>query len=339
MIKKLIIKGKKPFKECHASTVVELDTGIFLVVWFGGSKEGRNDVAIWGAKNQDKEWSEPRLLAKVNKQPHWNPVLFKGSGKELFLYFKEGKNCSHWKTWVMSSTDNGWSWTSPKPLVAGNRGGRGPVKNKCIELSDGTWLAPASSEIGWWKPFVDRSEDKGKTWERSNFVPMDRVLVGKDKKGRDVKFQAIQPSLWESTPGNVHMLLRTSSGKICRSDSSDNGRTWCKIYKTSLPNNNSGIDIVKLSNKKLLLAFNPVGEDWGDRWPLTLALSENNGESWGAMLDIETEPNREYSYPAIISTKDGGAAVTYTWGRENIGFVKLTPSEINSKLKDVLTTY
>ncbi|WP_052737040.1 exo-alpha-sialidase [Paenibacillus algorifonticola] len=40
------------------------------------------------------------------------------------------------------------------------------------------------------------------------------------------------------------MLLRSTEGFIFRSDSNDDGRTWCQAYPTPLPNNNSGIDVV-----------------------------------------------------------------------------------------------
>ena len=43
--------------------------------------------------------------------------------------------------------------------MPGDRGGRGPVKNKVIVLSDGTWLAGASLEPDAWDVFVDRSGD------------------------------------------------------------------------------------------------------------------------------------------------------------------------------------
>ncbi len=333
MIKELILKEPKPFKECHASTVLELDNGSFLSAWFGGSREGGNDVAIWGAERAGGAWSGPKLLAKVNGQPHWNPVLFRGSGREIQLFFKVGKDCRYWQTWIMSSMDNGKNWSTPKKLVPGNLGGRGPVKNKCLELSDGTWLAPASSEIGWWQAFVDISKDQGETWKRSGFVPMDKKILGINEFGEEVPFQVIQPSLWESDSGQVHMLLRSSTGKICRSDSYDKGLTWTKVYEGDLLNNNSGIDLTKLSNGKLLLAFNPVSKNWGKRWPMTLALSEDDGESWDTKIDIEIEPDREYSYPAVIATRDGGAAITYTWGRKNIAFVKLTARDLDSNFK------
>ncbi len=114
------------------------------------------------------------------------------------------------------------------------------------------------------------------------------------------------------------MLMRSSCGRVCRSDSDDGGGTWSPVRKTELPNNNSGVDLAKLDDGTLVLAYNPVSGDWAGRTPLSLALSTDDGETWTRRLDIETGEAR-YSYPAIIPTPDG-IAMTYTWRRERIAF-------------------
>lgn len=326
MIREFICKDPE-FQECHASTIIALPRGEYLASWFAGTKEGNNDVYIVTCRRTKSGWKKPVKVAKVKNLPHWNPVLHYHN-KEVTLFFKVGKNCSHWKTWVMRSADNGRTWTMPEELVAGNIGGRGPVKNKCIVLSDGTWLAPASSEIGVWQSFVDRSCDNGRTWERTRFIPQDRHKLGIDKDGNDFFYGTIQPALWESEPGKVHMLMRSNCGKICRSDSNDNGFSWSRVYETSLKNNNSGIDLDKLKNGTLLMAHNPSGKNWGPRWPMRISISTDNGKSWKKLIDTETVKKHEFSYPAVLATNDGGAVVTYTWDRKNIVFVKFDVNEI-----------
>jgi len=130
----------------------------------------------------------------------------------------------------------------------------------------------------------------------------------------------IQPTLWESTPGNVHMLARSGAGAICRSDSKDYGKTWTALTKTNLPNPNSGIDLTKLPGGVLALAYNPDTIDYGARAPLLLALSYDNGKTWPDQLTIEAgNKDDEFSYPAVISFGDT-IAMTYTWQRKNIAF-------------------
>lgn len=71
----------------------------------------------------------------------------------------------------MESEDEGHTFSEPQELVPGDIGGRGPVKNKPIRLSDGTVLAPGSLEGELWDGFVDISKDDCRTWERSDLVP------------------------------------------------------------------------------------------------------------------------------------------------------------------------
>jgi len=297
--------------QVHASTLVRLPDGTFLAAWFGGTKEGHNDVAIWGTHGGAGGWSEPLCWAKVCDLPHWNPVLHQGPDGEVTLFFKVGADCAGWTTWVRRSRDGGASWSPAEVLVPGDRDGRGPAKNKPILLSDGTLLAPGSREAdGLWRVFVDRSRDGGRTWSASDEVALDRsAMAGAG---------AIQPTLWESEPGWVHMLVRTSCGWVCRSDSGDGGVTWSPLRKTALPSNNSGLDVARDAGGRLLLALNPVGGNWAARTPLSLLESDDNGTTWNPLAELETDPG-EYSYPSVVATPHGFAG-TYTWKRETIVF-------------------
>jgi predicted neuraminidase len=303
----------RPFPQCHASTLVHTGGDQFIVAWFGGTHEKHDDVGIWLSKGKPGAWSAPVEIAKLREDPHWNPVLFKAPSGEIILYFKVGRTIDAWETWYMVSADDGKTWSAAKELVPGDKGGRGPVRNKLIILSDGTWLAPASDEKkGAWNAFVDRSEDGGKTWHQTPFLKLNRETV----PGEGV----IQPTLWESSPGKVHMLLRSSAGVICRSDSEDYGKTWSPVYKTNLPNPNSGIDLTRMADGTLALLYNRDGKNWGARRPISLALSRDNGVTWPETVDLETgKEGDEFSYPAIISLGDT-IALTYTWKRQRIAF-------------------
>ena len=307
-----IFGDDRPFRECHASTLIRLDDGNFLIAWFGGTKEKNPDVGIWLSKGKPGKWSAPQQVAKIRGDAHWNPVLFSDGKGTVYLYFKVGKEIPTWETWVITSKNGGATWSEPFELVKGDYGGRGPVRNKPIILSDGSWLAGASHEEGLWSVFVDRSEDHGKTWTTTPYIILDRSQFN----GLGV----IQPTLWESSPGNVHMLVRSTNGKIYRSDSKDYGKTWCAFYATDMPNNNSGVDLVKLPNGTLALVYNPVSGNWASRASLNVAISHDNGLTWPKTVALENDSDRsEYSYPAIISYSNR-VALTYTWKRQRIVF-------------------
>ncbi len=320
-----IFEDDRPFAECHASTLVEAANGHIVCAWFAGKHEKNPDVGIWISQYDGKSWTKPFELAKIEETAHWNPVLFRDAENTISLFFKVGLDPMRWRTYWCKSKDNGNTWSTPEKLVIGDAGGRGPVKNKAILLSDGAWLAPASTEVkngrtGIWRSFADRSEDKGKTWVRSR----DFVIPSNGAP----EFQGvgcIQPTFWESEPGKVHALMRTGAGVVWRADSEDGGKTWSEISAIDLPNNNSGLDAVKLDDGRVLLVLNPVGKTWGKRTPLDLAVSSDNGNTWRSIAHLEDNPG-EYSYPGIVKTKNG-VSLCYTWKRQRVRYWNI-PSEL-----------
>ena len=305
---------KLPTGNCHASTVLPLENGEVLASWFGGEKEGKDDVDIWVARRTADGWLPAERISADLDMPHWNPVLFKTNDNTVWLFFKVGKKISIWQTYFCTSTDNGKTWSTPKELVPGDEtGGRGPVKNKPIYLSDGTVLAPASSEQPDWLCFMDISKDNCKTWEKQQIIPA--------KKINGVPAKLIQPTVWESEPGKVHALLRSARGHLYRSDSDDYGVTWSRAYPTKLKNPNSGVDVTQLSDGTLILISNPASRNWGVRAPLTLMQSKDNGETWEEILVLEKRRDKddEFSYPAIVAVGKK-LYMTYTYQREKIAY-------------------
>lgn len=313
--KEFIVDKNLPTPSSHASTLIDMDNGEILAAWFGGKHEKSDDVDIWYARRNSRGWSKPERITAAEDIPHWNPVLFKNDDGSIVLFFKVGKTIQDWQTYYSVSYDCARTWTEPVELVEGDEsGGRGPVKNKAIRLKSGRIVAPSSCEKNKdWRSFVDISDDNMKTWEKTDFVERPKrynKVVG-----------MIQPTLWESEPDKVHMLLRTNSRYVYRSDSEDGGKTWCKAYKTGLFNNNSGIDVAQLDDGRLFLVSNPVKENWGERTPLTVVCSEDNGYTWDMGVVLETSPG-EYSYPGVI-VRGNELLITYTWNRKKIVFAKV----------------
>lgn len=311
---KELIFTEKPTDSCHASTVLPLSGDRVVAAWFAGTAEGADDVNILTCVRTADGWGVPVRVSADPETPHWNPVLFDLNDGRIILFFKVGKKIPMWKTYFCISTD-GVNWSEPQELVPGDiSGGRGPVKNKPLRLRSGRVIAPASDERNaLWVCFADISDDDCKTWNRRPTVPTKSV--------KSFYVPMIQPTLWQSDDGAVHMLTRTQRGRIYRSDSYDEGESWCRAYRTALPNNNSGIDLVRAQNGKIYLVYNPVGKNWGARSPLDLAVSEDGGESFKQLLRLESGEG-EFSYPAITEL-DGSLHITYTYKREYIAYWKI----------------
>jgi predicted neuraminidase len=98
---------------------------------------------------------------------------------------------------------------------------------------------------------------------------------------------------------------------------------------TALPNPNSGIDGVTLSDGRHLLVYNHTirgGPSPRGREMLNVAVSED-GARWKAALVPEREAG-EFSYPAVIQTGEGLVHATYTWKRARIRHVVIDPTKL-----------
>ena len=309
-----------PFPSCHASTIEETKDGL-IASWFGGTAEKDPDVGIWVSRFSDGKWTIPVEVAngvqhKNLRYPSWNPVLF-NTGTEMKLFYKVGPNCSDWWGEVISSSDNGNTWSNSSRLPEGIWG---PIKNKPVRLSNGDLLCPSSTETKGWRVHMEISSDMGLSWERTG------ALNNGKEQG------AIQPTILIHPNGKLQILNRSRGKMILSSWSSDNGRTWSEFEESQLPNNNSGIDAVTLKDGRHILIYNHIKGNWGGRNILNLAVSED-GINWdaGVLLENDPDPDTEYSYPAVIQTNDGMVHITYTWNRKLIKHVVVDPSKIKTK--------
>lgn len=343
MFKEFVMENN-PTAFCHASTIIKLRTGEYMCCWFGGTHEGNPDVAIYSSRKTDLGWTAPQKLAD-GVEANWNPVLFYREDGTLQLFYKEGQKIAEWKTFTRLSEDDGITWSEPVELVAGDTsGGRGPVRNKPIRLSTGRILAGGSTEHGIWQAFADISDDNCSSWHKSSDIKIANLVYREGEKTAEssiaVSAQSffgrgvIQPSLWEDEQGLVHMLLRSSEGFVYRSDSHDKGLSWSNAYPLTLPNNNSGLDLVQAPfDGELYLLCNPVAANWGVRSPMSLFRSTDNGCTWEKLYDLATEKS-EFSYPAIIADMEG-LTMTFTWKRENIVCFHISKEELKPSSKNI----
>lgn len=183
-----------------------------------------------------------------------------------------------------------------------------------------------------WESFYALSADDGLSWTRTAPLGINlaaETAIDRDHRRIQVSEQSyanrgvIQPTLWEDRQGVVHMYTRSSESAIYHAQSFDGGVTWTALRATSLPNNNSGIDLLNPGSDELILACNPVASNWGPRTPLALLFSPDNGAHWERALNVETADG-EYAYPSLIAGEaTDEILLSYTHNRRHIALLTL----------------
>ena len=322
LVKEEFVFTQSSFPESHASTICETTRGL-VVAWFGGTKEKDKDVGIWVSYHDGSGWSAPKEWANGiqyvgHRHPCWNPVLFQPPGDApTLLFFKVGPDPAHWWGEMMVSYDRGRTFRERRRLPESIDG---PVRCKPILLDDNTLLSGSSTEHDGWRVHFEKiglvdGQPEG-VWKRIG------PINSKDT------FNAIQPTFLRHADGRIQVLCRTREGVISTSFSDDNGETWSPMEATTLPNPNSGIEAVTLRDGRHLLIYNHLGSGatgWGRRGLLNLAISDD-GLKWRKAAVLERESRAEFSYPAIIQSRDGLVHLSYTWKRQRIKHVVIDPN-------------
>ena len=310
------ISKSPPTPQSHASTIVETPAGL-VVAWFGGKQERDPGVGIWLSRHISTGWTSPIEVANGvspsgPRQPCWNPVLFQPRGGPLMLFYKVGPDPARWWGMLKTSSDNGEHWSHAKRLRDGILG---PIKDKPVQLADGIIISPSSEELGSWRIHFERSVDGGRKWSVSKPI------------ANPLGVEAIQPTLLRWGKGDLQAIGRTKQNRLFSTRSKDGGVSWSALKLLNVPNPNSGVDAIKLADGRALLVYNPTRQGPYGRSSLAVAISKD-GENWKDVLTFEDTRSGEYSYPAVIQSRDGLVHITYTWKRQRIKHVIINAKDL-----------
>ncbi|MEA3335465.1 MAG: sialidase family protein [Chloroflexota bacterium] len=284
----------------HCATLTELPDGTLLAAWFAGAYETSPDVVIQSARLApgSSGWSTPQVMAELPGHSVGQPVFLKRPDGGLWLFFVGimGREWTSAQPFLQRSSDGGESWSTPGRLIdyPGLMFRSRPV------ILTGRIILPVYDENSW-KSRMMISDDDGKSWRLTDPI--------KTPPGN------IHPCVVRLDDGRLLAYLRTggSGGVIWRTTSDDRGDTWHKPRPTELANPNSGLDLLRLQDGSLVLAYNHSDRL---RTPLCVALATEN-EAWGRPRTIEDAP-AEFSYPTLLQSQNGTIHMVYTYRRQHI---------------------
>ena len=294
-------------------SVLPLQDGslLFAATEFQGTGSDFAKAHIVGRRSVDggRSWGESRVLQKnTGGMNVMSVTLRRLSSGNVAMFYLQKNSPEDLDLFVRISTDETMSF-GESVLVTADDGYHVVNNDRVVRLSTGRLLAPAAStpDVHKVNHFVSHcylSDDGGKTWRGG------RGHVDAPKRG------AMEPEVIELSDGRVMMIVRTQLGYIGRSYSDDGGDTWADMQSLGVtaPEAPATLRRVPATGDLLLVwnnAFTAGAGHGGKRTPLTAAISHDEGRSWRNVQNLESDPDRTYSYTSLVF--DRNRAVMSYW--------------------------
>jgi len=310
----------------HGSSVAVTADGTVLALWYHGQGEKSKDSRIlWARRPPGGDWLPWEVLYDDPGKAEGNPVIWVSEADEWLVFFVtiEGEAWGDAVIRLIRSSDRGGSWSAPVTL---RQAWGGMTRNKPVRLSDGTLLLPAYDE-NWYAPsFLRSSDDFRADWQE--VWPEGADLLA--------HLHMIQPTLVPRADGTVFALLRNTNEVVeqraWEMESADGGLSWGAGRPSVVPNHSASLEMVPLGGGAIALTFN---NSTTGRFPLSAALSGDEGRTWSAVADLIDEcpgAGCSYAYPSLAQDPtDGSLWITYTHDRRTIGWVHTNAPWIRAK--------
>jgi predicted neuraminidase len=318
----------------HCATLVECSDQSLRAFWYGGTREGATDVAIYSSVFDPGtgHWSiEQSLFTPKSTQGSLhryirklgNPVAARDNEGKLWLFYVS-VSMGGWSGSAINLTvseDDGRTWSSPRRLITSPFLNLSTlVKGFPLVLEDGTIALPTYHEfIGFFGEllWLDRS---------GNVINKSRLTRGA---------YSLQPVIVPRSSTRALALMRYAGSppaRILAVQTADGGSHWSRPQKTDLPNPNAAVACIRLADGDLLAVFN---DSETGRENLSLAWSRDEGVTWRVVHRFEQEEGgkHEFSYPYLIRSLDGDFHLLYTWYRTHIRHVHFNRAWLEQKLR------
>lgn len=327
-------------------SIARLNDDRLLCVFSGQTSGGKPKMLLFGTFSSDhgKTWSQPEIILNSPGGNDYDSSLMVLGPRVIVSATTtpvDGKTIDVSRTMAVRSEDNGATWSEPYEIPMGRRYTSGKTNNGIV-LDDGTALLgytwEKNLELSPTLELTSEGEmeeinavlisyDQGRTWTSSASV---ELPARREAKLTEAINGVCEPALVECTDGAVFMLCRTGLERLYGCRSHDGGRTWSAPEPTSLTSHNAPAALCRVEGERpgILAVWNnsPI-----NRWPLSIAFSEDDCKTWHATIDVAEIVGQESSYPCCTQAADGEVIVVYQQatptGREIRG-VRVDPLQL-----------
>ncbi len=294
--------------------------GRLFVSWYsGGTKEPapENTVYLSYSNDNGKRFSAPVPMAGPRGGDRtFDPTLWLDPQRRLWYIFNRGnKDQGRHGVYarICERPDAATPVWGEEFRVGYDEAPLSFRMNKPTVLSTGEWMMPvthaAEPTHEWFAgpgqlQGVGISTNKGKTWK----------LHGSLK----APHWALENMIVELRDRRLWMLIRTGSGFLWESFSTDRGRNWSEPKASTIADPGSRFFIRRLSSGNLLLVNH---YKYTGRSHITARLSTDDGKTWNEGLLLDERKN--VSYPDGVQGKDGLIRIVYDRDRQGDGEILL----------------
>ena len=305
-ISQLLYRATKSNPRYTEGSIIALNNGelLFAVTEFQDTASDFAQARIVGRRSSDggRTWTKKSVLQEnTGGMNVMSVTLRRLPDKSIALFYLQKNSHNDLRLYMRSSSDEGASFGAPV-RVTGNDGYHVVNNDRITILRSGRLLAPAAStpDVKKVNHFVSHcyiSDDNGSTWRNG------KGHVDADRRG------AMEPEVIELKDGRLLMLIRTQFGYTGRSYSEDSGDTWSDMTSLGVRGPEAPATLRRIpSTGDLLLIWNNCftkgADHGGKRTPLTAAISRDEGESWTIVGDLETNPQKTFSYTSVAFVRD-----------------------------------
>lgn len=287
-------------------SILELSNGdlLFAVTEFQDTASDFAKARIVARRSSDggRTWTDKSVLQENTGDMNVMSVTLRRlqDGRILMFYLRKN-NHRDLRLYVRTSTDEAASFGTPV-RVTQDEGYHVVNNDRITVLKSGRLLAPAAStpDVQKNNHFVSHcylSDDHGATWRKG------AGHVDAPRRG------AMEPEVIELNDGRILMLIRTQMGYIGQSISEDEGETWSPMTSLGMVGPEAPATLRRIpSTGDLLLVWNNNFTEGaghgGKRTPLTAAISSNEGRSWKVAGNLESDPQKTFSYVSLTFVRD-----------------------------------
>lgn len=246
--------------------------------------------------------------------------------------------------WHRRTTDGRSEWEDPQPVWEGYCGALMHfvgLRSGRIVAPFGEWIAErrAGPPSGPNVVTAVYSDDRGASWQKSPAQLVAPCFANYNGSN----YGACEPAIFERTDGRIEMLMRSQTGFLYASHSTDQGATWQPAVASRFHASTGPPGLTRLADGRIVVLWNncemPPRVDgqgvYAGRDALHAAISDDEGATWRGFREVYRDPfrnetpprsgDRGTAYPFGVCDQQGRLLVVTGQGRGRRNLIRVEP--------------